>query len=68
MLKPETRLFGPEGLGLDSIDALEIVVELKKRFKVQIADPAAGEKAFNVHAVMDNGVYAGGVTVYVTKA
>lgn len=27
-----------------------------------------GKKAFNVHAVTDSGVYAGGVTVYVTKA
>jgi hypothetical protein len=38
--------------------------------QVDITPPAGftGEKAFNVHAVMDNGVYAGGVTVYVTKA
>jgi hypothetical protein len=37
---------------------------------VAITPPAAftGKKAFNVHAVLDNGVYAGGVTVYVTKA
>jgi acyl carrier protein len=45
-LRPETRLFGPEGLGLDSIDALEIVVVLKRRFKVDIKDRAAGERAF----------------------
>jgi hypothetical protein len=37
---------------------------------VAITPPAGftGQKAFNLHAVMDNGVYAGGVTVYVTKA
>src|SRR5438270_46523 len=44
-LKPETPLFGAEGLGLDSIDALELVVILKKRFKVEIKDKAAGELA-----------------------
>jgi hypothetical protein len=27
-----------------------------------------GKQAFNIHAVMEHGVYAGGVTVYVTKA
>lgn len=37
---------------------------------VTITPPAAftGSQPFNVHAVLDNGVYAGGVTVYVTKA
>jgi acyl carrier protein len=29
-------LFGPEGLGLDSIDALELVVSLEKRFGVTV--------------------------------
>jgi len=32
----ETMLFGPEGLGLDSIDALELVVALEKRYGVSI--------------------------------
>jgi acyl carrier protein len=45
-LRPETPLFGPEGVGLDSIDALELVVILKRRFKVDIPDRAAGERAF----------------------
>ncbi len=37
---------------------------------VAITPPAGftGKQAFNVHAVMDHGIYAGGVTVYVTKA
>jgi hypothetical protein len=40
------------------------------QIEVQITPPASftGEKAFNVHALMDNGVFAGGVTVYVTKS
>ncbi|MGB0854985.1 MAG: phosphopantetheine-binding protein [Pikeienuella sp.] len=32
----EEPLFGDDGLGLDSIDALEIGVELKKKYKVTI--------------------------------
>src|SRR5262245_6893920 len=38
--------------------------------KVDITPPSGftGQQAFNVHAVMETGVYAGGVTVYVTKA
>jgi acyl carrier protein len=34
----ETPLFGPEGLGLDSIDALELVLGLEKEFGVVIED------------------------------
>ena len=36
-------LFG-EGLGLDSIDALEIVLELERVFDVTIADQETGAK------------------------
>ena len=34
----EAQLFGPEGLGLDSIDALELVLGLEKEFGVVIED------------------------------
>ncbi len=34
----EAPLFGAEGLGLDSIDALELVLGLEKEFGVVIAD------------------------------
>ena len=33
-------LFGPGSLGLDSVDALQLVVALDKQFKLKIADPA----------------------------
>ena len=36
-------LFGPEGLGLDSVDALQLVVALDKNFGLKIADPAAAK-------------------------
>lgn len=38
-------LFG-EGLGLDSIDALELAVAIERRFKVSIPDEEVGKKAF----------------------
>ncbi len=38
-------LFG-DGLGLDSLDAVELVVLIKKYFGVQIADMNEGKKAF----------------------
>jgi len=49
-LKPEeidvdAPLFG-EGLGLDSIDALELIVLLDKQYGIKIKDPAAGKEVF----------------------
>lgn len=38
-------LFG-DGLGLDSLDAVELVVLIQKHFNVQIADMDEGKKAF----------------------
>lgn len=37
-LADDTPLFGPEGFGLDSIDALELVLGLQKEFGVVIED------------------------------
>jgi len=36
-------LFGPESLGLDSVDALQLVVALDKNFGLKIADPATAK-------------------------
>lgn len=41
----ETPLFGPEGLGLDSIDALELVVGLEKQFGVSVPNSDAAREA-----------------------
>lgn len=38
-------LFG-DGLGLDSIDALELVIGIEKEFGVRIQDEDVGSKAF----------------------
>ncbi len=41
----EEILFG-EGLGLDSIDALELIVLLEKNYKLKIENPEEGKKIF----------------------
>ena len=37
-------LFGPGSLGLDSVDALQLVVALDKTFGLKIPDPAAAKR------------------------
>lgn len=37
-------LFGPGSLGLDSVDALQLVVALEKNYGLKIADPAAARE------------------------
>ena len=50
-IEDEAPLFG-EGLGLDSIDALELVLGIEQVFGVKIDDEAAGLKAFkNVNSL-----------------
>jgi acyl carrier protein len=41
----DASLFG-EGLGLDSIDALELIVLLEKNYGIKIEDPKDGRKVF----------------------
>ncbi|MBC8321609.1 MAG: acyl carrier protein [Bacteroidetes bacterium] len=44
-IDPEEPLFG-EGLGLDSIDALELIVLLEKEYGIKIQNPKDGQKIF----------------------
>ena len=44
-IKDAEQLFG-DGLGLDSLDAVELVVLVQKKFGVQIEDMEEGKKAF----------------------
>ncbi|MDR2385827.1 MAG: phosphopantetheine-binding protein [Tannerella sp.] len=49
-MKPEDitdddMLFG-EGLGLDSIDALELIVLLEKNYGIKLKDPSQGKEIF----------------------
>jgi acyl carrier protein len=36
-------LFGPAGLGLDSVDALQLVVALEKQFEPKVPDAEAAK-------------------------
>jgi len=46
-------LFG-EGLGLDSIDALELIVLLEKNYGLKIEDPKDGKKIFySIHTIAE---------------
>ncbi|GAA5480972.1 phosphopantetheine-binding protein [Haloferula sargassicola] len=44
-IENETPIFGAEGLGLDSVDALQLVVAIEKHFGLKVGD---AEKAKSV--------------------
>jgi len=44
-IKDDEPLFG-DGLGLDSIDSLELIVLLNREYGITIKDPKEGRKAF----------------------
>ena len=55
-VKPEdidndAPLFG-DGLGLDSIDALELIVLIEKNYGIKLKDPAKGKEIFKSIYVM----------------
>lgn len=60
----DAPLFGPDGLGLDSLDALQLVVGVEKRFGVSISDREEGRRAFQsvntLVAYLEERGYAGG--------
>ena len=43
----EAPLFGDEGLGLDSIDALEIILILEREYGIKIENPGKGKEIFS---------------------
>ena len=44
-INDDDQLFGDEGLGLDSLDAVELVVLIQKHFGVEIKDMEEGREA-----------------------
>lgn len=40
-------LFGDNGLGLDSIDALELIVLLEKNYGIRLSNPSEGKAIFS---------------------
>ena len=52
-IKDDEPLFG-DGLGLDSIDSLELIVLLKKEYGISIQDPKEGRKALvDINTMVD---------------
>lgn len=56
-MKPEdldndAPLFGADGLGLDSIDALELIMVLEKKYGIKLKDPKEGKTVFKSVRVM----------------
>ncbi len=52
-LDADSPLFG-DGLGLDSIDALELIVLLDKSYGIKLANPAEGKAIFkNIRTIAE---------------
>ena len=51
-INENTPLFGADGLGLDSIDALELIVLLDKEYGIRLSDPKQGKEIFYSTATM----------------
>ncbi len=47
----DAPLFG-DGLGLDSIDALELIVLMEKNYGIRLTDPAQGKEIFKSINIM----------------
>lgn len=52
----EQPLFGPDSVGLDSVDALQLVVALDKNFGLKIADQAAAKQILTSVSAMAEAV------------
>lgn len=52
-IEDNDALFG-DGLGLDSIDALELIVMLDKDYGIQLTDPQEGKEVFQSISVLAN--------------
>ena len=52
----EQTLFGPGSLGLDSVDALQLVVALDKKYGLKIPDPEAAREILQSVATMASAV------------
>lgn len=48
----DAPLFGANGLGLDSIDALELIVLMEKNYGIKMKDPQQSREVFKSVAVM----------------
>lgn len=56
-IKADDPLFG-EGLGLDSIDALELIVLLQQHYKIKLSNAEEGPKVFRSVGTMADYILA----------
>lgn len=50
----EMPLFGPNGIGLDSIDSLELAVMLEREYDIKLTNPTEARKVLvNVNTIAD---------------
>ena len=64
-ISDDNPLFGPDGLGLDSVDALELVLAIESEYGIQVQDEEVGREAFvsvQVLTAFINDRLAGGPT------
>ncbi|HVM48500.1 MAG TPA: phosphopantetheine-binding protein [Candidatus Acidoferrum sp.] len=54
----EQPLFGPGSLGLDSVDALQLVVALDKKYGLKVPDPEAARRILQSVTTMAQAVAA----------
>jgi acyl carrier protein len=51
-IQPDTLLFGPESIGLDSLDALQMAIAVEKEYGLAIGDPATARDALQSLGVL----------------
>lgn len=53
-IKDDQPLFGDNGLGLDSIDSIELIVLLEREYGIRIEDPKQGRKVLvDINTMVD---------------
>ncbi|MGZ8919838.1 MAG: acyl carrier protein [Limisphaerales bacterium] len=53
-ISDEQALFGPGSLGLDSVDALQLVVALDKNYGLKVPDPDAAKSIlYSINSMAD---------------
>lgn len=51
-IQEETPLFGPDSIGLDSLDALQMIIAVEKDYGVAITDPTTAREALQSLSVL----------------
>ena len=51
-IQADTPLFGPESIGLDSLDALQMAIAVEKQYGLAIGDPATAHDALQSLGVL----------------